>query len=355
MPFSIALSAFDIATLIAVIGVLACLVAVIPRDADGTLARRLWVMLGSTLALLTLASFGILLSRTLELNGDAWGTLWRDMRLALAVTHFGHVWWWRVPALALLWIGWSTCARRPGTHWIRWLMVPAVAAIALTRSETGHPADHGDLTLSVWIDWLHLLAAGAWVGSLFGITLAVFPRLLRTGNASPRHAAQIFQRLSTLSAAALAVLIACGIYNAVRQLGSLDALWTTRYGINLDVKLVLVLVMILIGAHNRYVKLPRLLKHAGMPGLPSLIAGRTHRRNVTARKMSATETLRSCARAVLLESLLGIAVIGATGSLLHAMPPADARSMHGMQVSTHPTESRAVVAQGFEVEAGAAR
>lgn len=332
-------------------GTLACLFVVAPHDVDGALARRLHAMQGPALALLTAASFGILLSRTLEMNGGAWNLLWHDMRLVLTVTHFGYVWWWRVPSLALLWIGWWLSLRSPGARWAQWLMVPATAAIALTRSETGHPVDHGDFTASVWIDCLHLLAAGAWVGSLFGMTLAVFPRLLRVD--APCQAARIFQRLSTLSGAALAILVACGIWNAIQQLGSADALWTTRYGINLDVKLVLVLPMILIGAHNRYVKLPRLLAGAGLPEQPSPVA-RWMRGSVVAKGRAGTEVLRSCARTVLMESLLAVAVIGATGILLHAMPPADRHALHGHAASSNPTAAPSLLEETETRSSGSA-
>ncbi|TAM95520.1 MAG: hypothetical protein EPN40_10450 [Rhodanobacteraceae bacterium] len=293
----------------------ACRLAVLPADIDVQPAQKLQRALGGALVLLTLASLGILLSRTLELNGGAWTTLWPDMRLALVATHFGHVWLWRVPALAAAWAAWTSMRRRkPGPAW---LLLLAVAVIALTRSETGHPADHGDFTLAVWIDWLHILAAGTWVGSLFGMSLAVFPALLRRGAPAIAASARIFQRLSTLSGAALAVLVACGIYNAVHQLGSVTALWSTRYGMTLDAKLAIVLAMIAIGAHNRYVKLPRLRAAAGE----------------TARTHSDARAVRACARAVLAESLLGLAVIGATATLIHAMPPADARTPHSMSAA----------------------
>lgn len=290
----------------------ACLVAVLPRNADATFTRRLRRALGGALALLTVASFGILLSRTLELNGGVWRTLWPDVSLVLTVTHFGHVWWWRVPAIVVAWVAWARL-RQPHHLQVVWILLPAIALIALTRSETGHPADAGDFTLAVWIDWLHLLAAGAWVGSLFGMSLAVFPLLLHRYTRDAIIGARIFQRLSTLCGIALAVLVACGIYNVSRQLGSVAALWTTRYGAILDVKLALVLVMIAIGAHNRYIKLPRLHAAAGQASGPAI--------------------LRACARAVLIESLLGLAVIGATATLLHAMPPADARMPHAMSMS----------------------
>lgn len=320
MPLSIALSAFDIVTLIAVIGMLACRIAVLPSGIDGTPAPSMHSILGRALALLTLASFGILLSRTLEMNGGVWDTLWPDTRLTLTVTHFGHVWWWR--ALAVVWAWWAWGSRHRGA-WSTWVMAIAVAVIALTRSETGHPADHGDFTVAVWIDWLHILAAGTWVGSLFGMSLAVFPNLPRVGQRSIENAAVMFQRLSTLSGIALAVLVACGIFNATQQLGSFEALWTSRYGTILDVKLALVLAMIAIGAHNRYVKLPRLLACAAQSAQrPSASQWQPEHESVSSVR-DARRLLRSCARALLIESLLGIAVIGATGTLIHAMPPAD--------------------------------
>ncbi len=295
-------------------------------------------MQGVTLVLVTLAAFGILLSRTLELDGGVWSTVFTDMRLALEITHFGHVWIWRIPALALLWLAWAWGRRHPAQAWTGWLMAAALAAIALTRSDTGHPADHGDFTLPVWIDWLHILAAGTWVGSLFGMTLAVFPRLLRQGRHSLATTAAVFQRLSTLSGIALAVLVACGIYNVIQQLGPASALWTSRYGIALDVKLALVLVMIGIGAHNRYLKLPRLRACAGLATQSSFLFGGRNRHE--AAEASAGEVMRSCARAVLLEGVLGLAVIGTTGVLIHQMPPADAPPAANMRMTQSNSRSR---------------
>jgi putative copper resistance protein D len=295
-----------------------------PREYEGEAERKTGRLLGGAVALVTLASFGILLSRTLELNGGAWQGLCADLRLALAVTHFGHVWLWRLPALALLWLAWGWRSRGRHRAWTDGLMMIAAAGIALTRSQTGHPADHGDFMLSVWIDWLHLLAAGTWVGSLFGMSLGIFPGLLRAGERGVASAATMFQRLSTLSGAALAVLLACGIYNAVRQLGSIEALWTTRYGITLDIKLFIVLAMIALGAHNRYVKLPRLLRCNGQSVPASWLENLFRRSGDRGETMpKGVDVVRQCARAVLIESLLGLAVIGTTSVLLHAMPPVD--------------------------------
>ncbi|TAN07018.1 MAG: hypothetical protein EPN38_06910 [Rhodanobacteraceae bacterium] len=314
------------------VGMLSCRIAVLPRKtADTALLRRLRRATGITLALLTFASFGILLSRTLELNGGAWTRLAADIPVALRVTHFGHVWLWRIPALTVAWIVWAWLARRPRDHVLAaWIMLLAVAAIAFTRSETGHPADHGDFTPAVWIDWLHILAAGAWLGSLFAMSLVVFPRLMAAGNAAVKTSATVFQHLSTLSGTALAVLLAAGIYNVHTQLGGIASLWTSRYGAALDVKLAIVLAMIVLGAHNRYIKLPRLLACAERPPPRSIIARWLPACLHPPRTRNPGDALRACAHAVLLESLLGVAVIGATAVLIHSMPPADIPAMPPM-------------------------
>lgn len=304
-----------------------------PLRNDAAIMRSVTRLLGVSIALMTLAAFGILLSRTLELNGGVWSTLFADMRVALTVTHFGHIWVWRIPALALLWLAWGWSRRHPQHAWAGGLMAIALAAIALTRSNTGHPADHGDFLIAVWIDWLHVLAAGTWVGSLFGMTLAVFPHLLRQGARALEDTAIVFQRLSTLSGIALAVLMACGIYNVIQQLGPVSALWTSRYGITLDIKLALVLAMIAIGAHNRYVKLPRLRACAGLPPHSSLLSRLPGLDSSNGPSRDGGQALRSCARAVLLEGLLGLAVIGTTGVLIHQMPPADMPPNASMAVS----------------------
>lgn len=318
------------------VGTLACLLVVVPPNEAGRAARGLRRMLGIALAWLTLASLGILLARTLEMNGGAWHEVPADLPAVVGVTHFGHVWRWRIPVLLLAWCAWVWAARSPrharGAHWA---VLIAAAVVALTRSNTGHSADHGDFTPAVWIDGLHMLAAATWVGSLFGMACVGFPALLGHSDDIAIAGARAFRRLSMLAGAALGVVVACGIFNAWRQLGPLSSLWRSGYGITLDVKLALVAVMILIGAHNRYVKLPALLHAAGERPRASAIGSRFagwSRRYAAAR--DARAIVHSCARAVAFEALLGLAVIGATATLIHSMPPADMQSMPPMQ--QHP-------------------
>ncbi|MDE2235231.1 MAG: CopD family protein [Gammaproteobacteria bacterium] len=341
MPINIALTAFDVCMLFLVIGLLACWLAVLPREEGSALETSVLRLLGFSIALLTLSSAGILLSRILELDGHSFPLVLSSLKPALQFTHYGHVWIWRIPALLLLWLagGWSLHHRHH--TWAAWLMVIAAAGIALTRSETGHPADHGDFTFAVWMDWVHLMSAAVWVGSLLGMSLVIFPKLLRGGDALGDRCAVIFQRLSTLSGIALVLILATGIYTAVSELGSFRALWTTGYGITLDVKLGIVVLMILFGAHNRYLKLPRLLHAAGKP-VPASVFGILFGGFAPAGNSpgETTVVVRSCARAVLAEAVLGVAVIVAASVLLHGMPPAEMpKAMAGMSMSMNSSRA----------------
>lgn len=328
-PLYILCTALDVLAVVAVLGLLACWLGVLPRMPVAGIDAAMSRLLGMAIALLTVSSFGILGARALELDGGRWMALLPTLPLALKVTHFGHVWLFRLPALVLLWFGWKKIGRRRRRAWPAWVMIAAVAAIALTRSETGHPADNGDFTLAVWIDWVHLVAGSVWVGSLFGMSLAVFPRLLSEAQRPPVRAAEIFQRLSALSGLALGAVLLSGTYTAWYELQSWNSLWTSQYGRILMVKLVLVAGMIALGARNRYGHLPCLQQLSGRPAQPPLL----FRLLGTARDGRAAETsdegsaVRRCARTVHVESLLGMGVILAASVLLHSMPASEMRDM----------------------------
>lgn len=347
MPINIAFTAFDVLMVISTAGVLACWLAVLPRRPDfRALEIPVGRLLGLCIALLTLSSLLILLSRILEFDGGSWGQIPAALLLALKVTSYGHIWVYRIPALLLLWFGWAWYSTHRKHAWALWLVAIGVAGIALTRSTTGHPADHGVFAFDVWVDWVHLLSAALWVGSLFGMSLAIFPKLLRAGEAAAGHAVIIFQRLSTLAGIALALILATGIYTAFQELDHFSDLWTSSYGITLDVKVFIVILMVAFGAHNRYVRLPRLLRSVGKPPPASLFGPWFRKLALTKAKPVSRDipgVVRGCAKALLAESVMGLAVIAAASVLLHGMPPADMRNMPGMYMSV---SQRAVPSSG---------
>ncbi|EQD65005.1 blue (type 1) copper domain protein, partial [mine drainage metagenome] len=243
----------------------------------------------------------------------------------LQATRYGSIWWFRPPLLLVLWLCWLiglTSSRR--ARWLGILMFVALAGVAFTRSETGHPADHGDFRFGVFMDWFHLLAAGLWVGALFCMTLTIFPVLRKkVSERRPELAAEIFQRLSTLAGTGLALILVTGIWTAWKQLGSWSALFGTTYGHILLVKLSLVALLILIGAQNRFIRLPRIRRAHGLDARWNRWMHRVVRiRPVQQDAASQRREIGHCYRAVAIESLIGVAVLVAASVLLHGMPPA---------------------------------
>ncbi len=323
----IAFSGADVLALVALIGMLACWRVVLPQEPlesleslDTTMRRLLF----ATTLFLTISSGGILLARTMEMVQGRWTAVPSALPLVVRMTHYGHVWLFRIPALIALWVGQIPKAKHHRRWWQGWIMMIAAAGIAMTRSETGHPADHGDFTLAVWIDWAHLLAGSLWVGSLFGMSLGVFPSLLtRVSDPGPRTA-EIFARLSRLAALALGVVLVSGAYTAWHELDSLSALWDFAYGRTLSVKLLAVAGMVGLGAWNRYVHLPRLEVLSGKAPRrwwAHLAAFGTDRSRLV--RLSAGTVIRECSCTVSKEALLGVIVIAAASTLLHGMPPAE--------------------------------
>ncbi len=106
-------------------------------------------------------------------------------------------------------------------------------------------------------DWLHLAATALWIGGLFQLLL-VLPIALAP--LSPplrlRALAGAVRRFSVLAAACVAVLVITGAYQLWLHVGSVEALFTTVYGVTLAMKLALILPLLALGAFNLLVTRP---------------------------------------------------------------------------------------------------
>lgn len=316
----------DVLAISVCVGFAACDAWVVGSPAQSKDCIALWHWLAAAVALLTLSSGALLVSRTLEMSGAPPVDLVGLVPMVLRKTHYGSIWLVRLGALGALWFAWLLGRGRKWRGTARALALLALTVICFTRSATGHAGGHGDYSLAVWIDVLHLFSVALWVGTLMVMSIAVFP-WLREGPQTDRvTVAEIFARLSAVSGVSLLMIVVTGIYNADQGLGQLSALWQSRYGQVLIAKLVLVAWMAYIGAHNRYVKLPGLQQRAGqevtsrhllprLPGICTMIA--------KAANAPCKHPVRRCERAVGAESMLALFALLAAAVLHHTMPPAD--------------------------------
>jgi copper transport protein len=234
--------------------------------------------------------------------GGQWRALVSESRWGMA--------WLGLAVLALVAVCAGLVARRadPSLAPAPWRMgalaVPGAAG-AVLLSWSGHAASGTDATLGVAIDVVHGWATALWLGGLVMLLVLAVPLLARLVPADAvRMGAAVVVRFSSLAVASVVVLVITGVYRALAELPSLDALWTTDYGLVLLAKLVVFAVMLVLAGWNRIVLHPRLERRA-----LGLVDGGDD---------AGTAALRASVRA---EVALGAVVMALVAVMVGLMPP----------------------------------
>jgi putative copper resistance protein D len=227
------------------------------------------------------------------------GTLWT----VLTQTQIGFVWTVRLILVALL-ASWLVFVRPDYKSAFRsgWLPIFCAASFMGSLAWSGHAgATPGiDGNVHVASDFLHLIAAGAWLGGLLPLALLFASARCAQDPSMPLPVRDATLRFSTVGLFAVGTLLATGIVNATMLVGSLPALLETNYGNLLLSKVGLFAVMVCVAAINR-LHLTPLLPNAG--------------------------AIRQLARNTWIETGLGVIIIVIV-SVLGILPPAAHLNVH---------------------------
>jgi copper resistance protein D len=256
---------FDLLALTTCIGALSCRIWVLQTVSNGRdkreerrLLASVWKLIGFSAAMLVLSSSIILSTRSTEMSGLPFADSSTVIPRVLFNTHYGHVWLIRVAAVAVLCAVWLIGGRDLYSRRYSMYMLIVAAAMAATRSASGHAADAGDFSLPEISDWLHLMSASIWGGGLITLSLAVFPEVLRRSGERRELIAEIALRFSRLAAIALFTIVITAAYNGWFEVGSVKALFETAYGKIIMVKIGLLVVLVILAASNRYISIPHI-------------------------------------------------------------------------------------------------
>jgi copper transport protein len=166
-------------------------------------------------------------------------------------TRFGRVWLLRLVLLALAFpLLRMLVNRRPVIEYPlpRW-WGPAAAAVGVgllfTPGLSGHASSGRLVPLGFPADAIHLGAVSLWLGGLVVLVAVV----LRPKNIDELRA--VVPRFSRLALTAVCVIVATGVFQALRQLGSISDLRDTDYGKLLTAKLLVVGALIITAAFSR--------------------------------------------------------------------------------------------------------
>ncbi len=129
--------------------------------------------------------------------------------------------------------------------------------LLITFSLASHAAAVPGRGWAVAGDFVHLLAAAAWMGGLLLLALLFWQTRTGLDGEEQTGLGQIVRRFSLLAAGAVFVLTVTGLFSSAVQLPSLASLWNTTYGLLLLGKLALVaLALGLAFLNNRTVHRP---------------------------------------------------------------------------------------------------
>ena len=217
--------------------------------------------------LLLLATLGALIVQTAAATNvshlDALGAPLPDFVLT---TRYGRIWLVWLALVVLLAVILARASRRPvvraAMRWRSWgwwwLGAALTGLVLLVTGLVSHAAAAPQhVVVALAADWLHLAATVLWIGGLFQlllvfpVALAPLPPPLRL-----RALAGAVPRFSRLAVACVAVLVVTGAYQFWLHVGSIEALFTTVYGVTLSMKLALILPLLALGAFNLLVTRP---------------------------------------------------------------------------------------------------
>jgi copper resistance protein D len=184
--------------------------------------------------------------------------------------------------------------------WIDVVVVAVAAALTGSLAWAGHAvgAEGIEGIVHPAADFVHLIAAAAWAGTLLPLALLLAAAGDDAASVAVARIATI--RFSTFGIGSVATLLITGTINAWYLAGSVAAMTETEYGRLLLLKIALFLIMVTIAAINRLWLTPRLTQGAN--------------------STSAIDALRSLRRNTSLEVAIG-AVIIAVVAVLGTNPP----------------------------------
>ena len=220
------------------------------------------------------------------------------LRIVLLETDFGRDWLARLVLLVVIAVLLASDlgGERDSRGSLKIAIVLAAAGLTGTLAWAGHGVGGAGLAGSIHTaaDFLHLVAAAAWVGGLLPLALL----LAAAQRASAIEVARVASlRFSACGVAAVGVLLLTGAINAWYLAGSIHALTATDYGHLLLVKIALFLVMLALATINR------------LWLTPALTDGK-----------SASNALRQLRRNILIE-IAAAALIIAVVAVLGVTPP----------------------------------
>jgi copper transport protein len=200
-----------------------------------------------------LLALSIILSLPLQATivlGSRWSEVFSFDALGqvLSYTVFGKIWLIQMALLFTLALTTHFLSMADATkRLISWVCFCLGIGILATKAFTSHAASQANNLLSISMDFLHLLAASIWIGSLIG--LVVLLPLSKNVETKPYYLKMV-HRFSKWAIILVLLLAATGVFNGFQYIPTISSLFHTDYGRVLVSKVILFFIMLIFAAIN---------------------------------------------------------------------------------------------------------
>ena len=218
--------------------------------------------------------------------------------------------------------------------WAPWAGLAGASLAFVSFSLTGHTRVTTPGWLVVPADAVHVAAAGTWFG---GLVLLVVAWTARRRDGDPVAAARLVDRFSQMAVVTIVAVAVSGVILGWKEVGSLSALTSTRYGWTLVAKLCVVVFVGGLAAYNHWRLVPD-IRRTGKRVVSATATATATEASVggpgavkTTRSALAWRRLETTVRS----EIVGLVVVLAITSALVAITPArEAASSGGVFSST---------------------
>jgi len=319
---------FELIFLCLCMGILSCRLWVISSAPSARLSRndgllsRMWLLFGVGIAGIMASGVADILVRAAEMSGKPLQAVLPVLATVILKTHIGQIWLIRMAALILLSVAMMTARRSRNSRTFLYLVLGFLVVTSATESASGHASDAGDFSVAEIMDWLHLLSALVWGGGLIALTVVILPHMVKQDDHAAQSIASAATRFSRIAGIAVGIIAFTALYQAWVNAGSIEALLKSPYGRTVIAKTVLFFLLLVLGAFNRYISVPRLQEWAGITATSRGIISRL----VVPILLSLTRDLKGrplaarFMRNVKVEALLVVGVLLCAALLRHEIP-----------------------------------
>jgi putative copper export protein len=196
------------------------------------------------------AAVGLIVATVIKLYGESLAMRHVSPEAIVFATGWGWAWLAQLLACITAIVGFAIAHGGTRNGW--WLAALAAAALVVTPAATGHAIGSDEAVFAVPADIVHVLAGSVWLGTLAVILIVGIGAAAKTPGTVP-HGARVATMIRVFSPLALicgGTVVATGVVASLLHLEPFSALWTSKYGNVLILKLACVALLFAVGAWN---------------------------------------------------------------------------------------------------------